>query len=162
MYKIFIEKNTSTKALLDKVLKRLNISDEIIYNEYGKPYLKNSNLYFNLSDSKGVSACVISDKEVGIDIEKLRKTNLNVIDKFATPKEKEYILSNSNNIEKRLFEIYTLKEAYFKMLGTNLYNIKDVEFNINDSNITCSDKNIHCNVYYTIKGYIIAICKNNN
>ena len=52
MYKLYIEKDTSSEYLLKKVLKKEGIKDiEIIYNDYGKPYLKNKELYFNISHS---------------------------------------------------------------------------------------------------------------
>ena len=46
----------------------------------------------------------------------------------------------------RLFEIYTLKEAYFKMKGENLNNIKNVEFIINNNEIICSDHQVKVNI----------------
>ena len=48
------------------------------------------------------------------------------------------------------------------MLGQNLNNIKDIEFNINQNNITCSINNIKINVITKIDGYIIAICEKIN
>ena len=84
---------------------------------------------------------------------------MNTIDIFATQKEKEYILSSENDIYKRLFQIYTLKEAYFKMLGKDLSRIKEVEFIIDNNNITCSDKEIIAYSSDTIDNYIFSICK---
>ena len=89
---------------------------------------------------------------------------MNTIDIFATQKEKEYILSSENDIYKRLFQIYTLKEAYFKMLGKDLSRIKEVEFTIdnnnnNNNNITCSDKKINAYSSDRIDNYIFSICK---
>ena len=101
---------------------------------------------------------IISDKEIGIDIEKIRKTPVNVINQFATKKEKEYILS-SNNINEKIFEIYTLKEAYFKMLGKNLNDILSVEFRISKDKVICSDKNVNAGFIKDIDGYIISYCE---
>ena len=153
------------EILLHNLLEKENIKYEeqqFIINEYGKPYINNKRLFFNISHSYDYVITIISDKEIGIDIEKIRKTNLNTIDIFATQKEKEYILSSENDIYKRLFQIYTLKEAYFKMLGKDLSRIKEVEFiidNNNNNNITCSDKKINAYSSDRIDNYIFSICK---
>ena len=150
------------EILLYKLLKKENIKYEkqqFTINEYGKPYINNKQLFFNISHSHDYVITIISNKEIGIDIEKIRKTNLNTIDIFATQKEKEYILSSENDIYKRLFQIYTLKEAYFKMLGNDLSKLKEVEFIIDNNNITCSDKKINAYSSDTTDNYIFSICK---
>ena len=60
MMKYYIEKIDGYE-LLSKVLQgEYHIKEyEIIKNEYGKPYLKDRNIYFNLSNSKNVSALAI-------------------------------------------------------------------------------------------------------
>lgn len=162
-------KNYDTKVrsivgeiLLKNLLSKSNISYKSLdyyINENGKPYLKNYNIFFNISHSFDYVITTISDKEIGIDIEKIRKTPLNIINQFATEKEKEYILSSNNNIEERIFKIYTLKEAYFKMLGTNLNHILEVEFTIKNDKIYCNDEKVKVGFIDDIKGYIIAYCE---
>ncbi len=162
-------KNYETKArtlVAEILLKNLLASQNISYqnikyfnNKYGKPYLKNNELFFNISHSFDYVITTISNKEIGIDIEKVRKTSLKVINQFATSKEKKYILSSDENIEERIFKIYTLKEAYFKMLGTNLNHILEIEFNIKNDKVYCSDKNVKVGFINDVKGYIIAYCE---
>lgn len=147
------------KCILEK---KYNIQyKDVVFkiNKYGKPYIENYNIYFNISHSQDYVICALSNKEIGIDIEKIRPVNVNVINCFATEKEKKYIFKNNNEIYKHLFEIYTLKEAYFKMQGTNLDNLKSVEFTIKDNKIKCSDKNVYMNLKSDIKNYVIAICE---
>ncbi len=145
------------ELLLSKLINYNNIDYYI--NENGKPYLINNKKYFNISHSNDYIVVIISDYEIGIDIEKIRNTNIKNINMFATEKEKEYILSDKKNIEYRLFQIYTLKESYFKMLGTNLNNILEVEFSINKNNIVCSENNVVCGFINDIDGYIISYTK---
>mgnify|MGYP004500489071 CR=1 FL=1 len=150
------------EIIFSELLAKRNISYnslEYYNNEYGKSYLKNNNLFFNISHSFDYVITIISNKEIGIDIEKIRKTPFNVINQFATEKEKEYILSSSKNIEERIFKIYTLKEAYFKMLGTNLNHILEVEFIIEKDKIYCNDRNVKVGFINDIKGYVIAYCE---
>ena len=136
--KKYKNKETKINSIIGEILlKDLLLKHNIIYNNlnfylnyYGKPYLKNNNWYFNISHSFNYIITTISDKEIGIDIEKIRNTPLNVINYFATQNEKKYILANKKYIFERIFKIYTLKEAYFKMKGENLNNILKVEFKI--------------------------------
>ncbi len=117
----------------------LNLNDlKINYNKCDKPYIKDKNIFFNISHSFDYVICAISDKEIGVDIEKIRNTNIKNIKWFATPKEQEFIMK-SKNINLNLFKLYTLKEAYFKMKGTNLNNLLNVEFDLkNDKSDTKS------------------------
>ena len=163
-YKNYESKTRSIVAEIafSELLAKKNISYnslEYYNNEYGKSYLKNNNLFFNISHSFDYVITIISNKEIGIDIEKIRKTPFNVINQFATEKEKEYILSSSKNIEERIFKIYTLKEAYFKMLGTNLNHILEVEFIIKKDRIYCNDYNVKVGFINDINGYVIAYCE---
>ena len=147
---------------LKELLAKKNISyNSLDYyiNKYGKQYLKNDKIFFNISHSFDYVITAISNNEIGIDIEKVRQTPIKIINQFATEKEKEYILSSNKNIEERIFKIYTLKEAYFKMLGINLNNILEVEFIIENDKIYCNDKNVKVGFINDIKGYIIAYCE---
>lgn len=154
-------KNTKLKIrnlLLNDLIDNYD-SQEIYYNDYGKPYIKDNNIYFNISHSYDYLIVCTSEYEVGIDIEKIRPVKKELIDYIATENEKEYIYSEKANIEKRVFEIYTLKEAYFKMLGTGLQDFKSVEFSIANNRVICKTKKIHSSLYYDIDGYVFAICE---
>ncbi len=122
MYKLYIEKNISSKSFLEKVLKENNIHDEIVYNDYGKPYLKNNEIYFNISHSHNVTVLVISDGEVGVDIEKVTMRE-KVIAKICTEEEKKLIKSAED-----FTLLWVKKESYVKYLGLGLaYNLHDVD-----------------------------------
>ncbi len=168
--KKYKNKETKINSIIGEILlKDLLLKHNIIYNNlnfylnyYGKPYLKNNNWYFNISHSFNYIITTISDKEIGIDIEKIRNTPLNVINYFATQNEKKYILANKKYIFERIFKIYTLKEAYFKMKGENLNNILKVEFKIWGNKVYCSDNSVNCGFINDIKGFIIAYCEKRN
>lgn len=148
------------EILFITLLNKLNIaynSITIFKNKYNKPYIQNKHLFFNISHSFDFVACAISKKEIGIDIEKIRDLKESVINQFATSKEKEYI--NQKDYKKRAFEIFTLKESYFKCLGTNLNNIKEIEFSINNNIIKCNKSNFDFKLMYDIDNYIIAVCE---
>lgn len=70
--------------LLDIGLKRIwerNI--KIIHNDYGKPYFKDfEKINFNISHSGEYVVCCFSDKEIGVDIEKIRNHNIEIAKSF--------------------------------------------------------------------------------
>ncbi len=88
--------------------------------EKGKPYLENINVEFSISHSGDIAICAISDKPVGIDIEKIRDVNINAVKKLYTPDEQDYVMEKWALSKQRFFEIWTRKEAYVKMLGKGI------------------------------------------
>lgn len=128
MYKLFIAQNRSSseflKSTLNKVYKISNY--EIVYNKYHKPYLKDSNLYFNISHDKDTIVLAISDKEIGVDIEYL--TYKEEVIKHRFNKKEQLIIKNSLNKEYDFTRIWVMKEAYLKCIGTGLeYGLKKVD-----------------------------------
>lgn len=109
-------------------------------NKYGKLYLDKNchqiNLKFNLSHSGGiVVGAFVLENDIGIDIEKVDKDISNIVRRFFSPEEKEYIsiISNNNPYPKRLlsYQIWTLREAYIKAKGFGL-NIPLSSFSVFD------------------------------
>ena len=97
------------EIMLSKLLKEINLDYnkiEFIINNNGKPFIKDSNIFVNISHSNNNVAVAISNKEIGIDIED--KNNKNI-------KYKKI-----NNLEE-----LCKKEAYTKMLGESLLNTID-------------------------------------
>ena len=114
---------------------------EISISKYGKPYLKNANIYFNYSHSKNYIACAVSNYEVGIDIE---ETNRVISKQIA----KKYLNDEMDNQKK--IENWVKKEAYSKLKGLgllmkfsniNLEDIKNKNLFINNDDYMCS---IYC------------------
>ena len=112
--------------LLDYCLKMEGIEAySIEVGEHGKPYLKGEKMpFFNLSHSKNLVICGISDQEIGVDIqltkpdEKSKKYADAIIRKHFTIEEQNYIESYSPDKRMELFySIWTGKESYIKMTG---------------------------------------------
>ncbi len=132
--------------------------EEIIFskNKHGKPYADNVNAYFSVSHSADMVICCVSDEEIGIDIEKIKPFNPKAAERFATEEELKYIRSEENGF----FEIWTLKEAYFKCIGTGLgSDIKNVSFRITQDDIICSDSRYELFFFSIENGYICSVCK---
>lgn len=150
MYKLFTKENTTSKDLLKDVLKNeLNITNyELTFNKYNKPYLKDSNIYFNISHDKNTTILVISDKEIGVDIEYYTYKE-SVMKKYYNEFEQQEII-NSNNKEYEFTRIWVMKEAFVKMKGQGIsYGLQNVD-------TTRLKKKIKL---ISNEKYIIAICQ---
>lgn len=121
----------------------------------GKPYAENSSYKFSISHCGNLVVCTVSKKEIGVDVEKIRNIRLKAAEKFACESEINYIGQNTE----RFFEIWTLKEAYFKCKGTGLgADIKSVIFNITDGSIICSESGYKLFFENIGDGYICCVC----
>ena len=93
----------------------------------GKPYAEGLDIHFSLSHSGTVAVCAISDKPVGIDVEKVRDVNMRVAQKMFTPRERYYVFSDKRKMKRRFFEIWTKKEAYVKRIGTKIWDFQSFD-----------------------------------
>ncbi len=162
--RIVNEKKRNSKIISDHLCRKAvsefcGISQKkivFIKNRFGKPYAENLPVFFSVSHSNDMVICAVSDKEIGIDIERTNSFNPKAAEKFATKKELEYIHSSKNGF----FEIWTLKEAYFKCIGTGLgSDIKNVEFEIFSDKVICSDSGYKLSFHNVADGYICSVCK---
>lgn len=104
----------------------LNIpAAEIRFNhtELGKPYIENSNLFFNLSHrNKYGLLAIFKDAEVGVDIEYIKE--LQDVATFSSysfsEQEKAMIFKENKTNQDILFTFWAFKEAFIKATGTGL------------------------------------------
>ena len=112
---------TNLKTILSR---DYNINDyNLFYNEDGKPFLKDSNLYFNVSHSGSLTVIGISQFDLGIDIEiiKERKFIKKIVNKVFNDQEKEEFEKKNQDEGLDYFtKIWTKKEAYTKLIGTGM------------------------------------------
>ena len=84
--------------LLMRGLKETGICEKDIslsYGPVGKPFLKDyPEVFFNLSHSGNRVFCAISDREVGCDVEQIRKADLSVASRFFSQEECQEILNS--------------------------------------------------------------------
>jgi 4'-phosphopantetheinyl transferase len=90
-------------------------------NKYGKPFLVHfPNIHYNVSHTKGLIVCAISNHCVGIDVERIKPFNKPIVERFFSRNECEYVFVSKENQDKRFAEIWTKKEAYVKWLGKGM------------------------------------------
>lgn len=94
---------------------------QLVFGKNNKPYLKNNEIFFNLSHTKNLIACAINSQEVGLDVELIKPINPNLMRKICT--EEEYLVCcNSKNRFLTFFEIWTKKESFVKLNSGDIFS----------------------------------------
>lgn len=88
--------------------------------QYGKPKLiSHPEIFFNVSHCDYWIVCVVDEKPVGIDIEKVENINSDTIEFFCNAGECNAI-KVSEWPELQYYQYWTIKEAMLKLVGTGL------------------------------------------
>lgn len=88
---------------------------DLYYDEEGKPHLKDGN-HISITHSFEFSGIIVSQKPIGIDIEKQRDKILKIAPKF-TPLEEYHTLANEEAIVRKLTIVWGAKEGIYKLVG---------------------------------------------
>ena len=149
--------------LLKKLLSEENITNPVFKTEkYGKPYIQNyENFHFNLSHSRKIVLCAISDMEVGIDVEYIDpEIDLNIAKHYFFNEEYNSIIKSDNPADE-FFKYWVLKESYMKYTGFGMnLNLDSFEIIIEDTiKLKNDNKNLKFNLF-DIKDYKIGIASN--
>lgn len=111
---------------------------DLFYDEDGKPHLKDGK-HISITHSFIFSAIIISDVEVGIDIEKQREKILRIAHKF-TPIREYRTMANSEALIRKLTIVWGGKEAIYKIYAQRklsfLQHINITDFNFEDAKTT--------------------------
>ena len=138
----------TSKELLEIALKEEGITSyKILKSKNGKPYLENSNIFYNISHKNKMVGLIISNSEVGLDIEYVDTENIkrkSTLKYFFTEKERESITNNEE-----LLTLWTKKESYIKLNGGMLRDA--IGLDINNTNVIFDT--------FKLDNYIITICK---
>ena len=102
--------------------KEYGISDipDFIYNDHGKPFLKDfPDIFFSISHCGKKAVCAVSDVPVGTDIQDIRKISMRAAEKFLTAVELENIsqITDEEQRTRELCRIWCIKESHSKMTG---------------------------------------------
>jgi 4'-phosphopantetheinyl transferase EntD len=98
------------------LLKEFGYKDiKLHYDENGKPYL-NDGKYISITHSFMFSAIIISDFEIGIDIEKQRDKIVKIASRFIAY-ESQYLIVEDIEYIKKLTVIWCIKESLYKLFA---------------------------------------------
>ena len=120
------------------------LSENIKINtdKYGKPYVDNLDIEFNISHSENLVVCVICEQPIGIDIQKIEDINPKVALKYFSDDEFKYVFGcNKQDFPTpylpdksalmRYFEVWTRREAMAKCSGLGLFKHNfNIEYNL--------------------------------
>ncbi len=129
-----------------KLLKEAGYSDfDLFYDESGKPSLSD-NKFISISHSHEMSAIIISDEPVGIDLEIQKEKVLKIASKFMNISHLEN-LSDDDKIKKATI-IWGIKETIFK-----IKNQKGISFpdHIFEDDFKISDKKTSAQLQFNNK-----------
>ncbi|MCG2590815.1 4'-phosphopantetheinyl transferase family protein [Rhodohalobacter sulfatireducens] len=128
----FYQSHNALRLILSQYLSEKPSELEFQLTSFGKPFIKNSRIQFNLSHSDSMAVIAVTeDAEIGVDIESLdRKVEYDDLAKrYFCEKEYQKLLQVSTS-QKRyaFFNCWTRKEAFIKALGDGLsYPLNDFE-----------------------------------
>ena len=141
-----------TRALVRTVLSRyveVNPAEWVFRrNAYGRPEIEHESerirsIRFNVSHTAGlVMLGVVAGREIGVDSESVnnRQVTVDLADQFLTEPEKEALRAMEPDEQlTRLFQYWTLKEAYVKAKGLGLsFPLKKVGFSFESDKLNVS------------------------
>ena len=114
------------EALVRFALKKYwNLTSEdyrIDRGEKGKPFIVGvENVFFNISHSGDYVVCAVSDREIGIDIEKRAKARMEVAGRFFNGEEVAQLkMLEEDKQDQLFFNYWSVKESFLKYIGTGL------------------------------------------
>lgn len=138
--------------------------------KYGKPYFpKHPQIHFNISHCIGMTACILSEWEVGIDVEGRRRVSQSLINKVLAENERKELLGDDDkdfkeDFEMRFLRYWTLKESFIKAIGKGLsYPLCEVEFRLErreDNQIQVFSNQNDWHFFQTVlkDNYLLSVC----
>jgi 4'-phosphopantetheinyl transferase len=133
---------------------------------HGKPYLKDfPHIHYNISHTDGMAVCGFSDKELGVDVERIRGYKDNVVRKVMSDSERECMeeLPKEERAE-YFFRIWTLKESYGKAVGTGIIMpLSNISFTLTEKgNPGCSVPGVSFSQQMLNGEFVLSVCQMGN
>ncbi|NME69790.1 4'-phosphopantetheinyl transferase family protein [Flammeovirga aprica] len=130
--------------------------DHLMKNEFGKPfYLGAPN--FNISHSGSIIVFVLSENEIGVDIELKKNIDVTLYLDFFDGAEKHFIKS-SDNTQDSFYFMWTRKESFVKALGVGL-NDELLKISSLDKIISYNNRMYSFKTHDFLEKYKLSICK---
>jgi 4'-phosphopantetheinyl transferase len=127
----FIAARSGLRRILGDYLDRDAAAIEFAYGAYGKPFLADGAIAFNLSHSGDLALVVVAvDRPVGVDLERIKPmADLEKLTaRFFTAGEHQRIVQlDQDDRLLAFFRTWTCKEAYLKATGDGLSQLKSLE-----------------------------------
>jgi 4'-phosphopantetheinyl transferase len=94
----------------------------LAFGEKGKPHIDNlKDIHYNISHSGHYVVCAVAPTEIGIDVERVRKVNLRIAERFFSAPEIHDLMACDEKDRMHYFiTLWTIKESYLKAIGRGL------------------------------------------
>ncbi len=143
----------------------LNCNKPVLYDNNGKPFIDNKTK-LSISHSNNFIAVFLSDKNIGIDIEKISDKPYRVKEKFLSISEMQ-LIDNEVDVDRFYTLFWSVKETIFKQYSNKHLafkeNIKIQDFNseIINVNVITNQLNEKQKVFYKkITNFVITWAEN--
>lgn len=125
----------AARYVLSEILRDLfgeDLSEKISCDKEGKPFIiGRPDIFVSLSHSDRVVAAVVSDRPVGIDIERIRT---------VSEKLKSRVCKKPTETDQEFFRIWTVKEAYLKAAGIKFSDMLSLDITDLDERVIISSE----------------------
>ena len=152
------------RRLLRECLRPYGVPEDAAMEKggYGKPYFRDyPELHFNISHGDGIAACIVTERECGIDCEPCREYRERVARRCFSPAEQRMIVEAAPEERDLLFtRLWTLKEAFVKCIGQGIsYPMDTAEFTFDGERIASSPEGYRF-AHHIIRGgeYVVSVC----
>jgi len=116
----------------------------------GKPFFPTRpDIHFSLSHAKTCVLCAVGASPVGADVETVRPLRSGVAEKLCSPEELE---------DFGFFELWVMRESYYKLFGGSGINFRDIRFRRVNEGILAPDKNVYVRLFDTAACCTAAVC----
>lgn len=156
------QSNVARRLLSYGLLQEYGITEaDILKSPLGKPKLKDeSNIKISISHCRGAVAVILSDHEVGIDVEKIRSYEKEAARRILTFEEKTLLEREERGQEALFFRYLTLKESYIKALGAGLtYPLQSICFQLEENCIRSNKPWADFHSILNCEEFIISVCR---
>lgn len=128
----------------------MDVQPEFSYGEHGKPFLKDyADIHFNLSHCRNAIACAVSDRPVGIDVERIGRFKESVARHVLNDAEYHHVVTSSAPDEE-FTRLWTQKEAIVKLTG------RGIDDDLKNLLSKYNNVSVHTDVY-SDKGYVVSV-----
>ncbi len=150
----------ATELLARYALEQYGISQEELYfDKTGRPRVKEDIAFLSLSHSGEYVACAVSERPVGVDVQKIKPVSRLVIVRVCTAAERES-LSHAADVPTAFTRLWSLKEAWRKANpDAGPKEMLRAEFFLDEDRLVQGPSGFCYTVPDAPEGYALALCE---
>lgn len=137
---------------------RSRSSLQVVRDPFGKPFFFDCPVQFSISHCAGLACCVFSEKEIGVDAERVRPYEPKLAKRICTPAELAF-LEAAPEKETALMTLWTLKESMMKATGRGFrLGFRNAEFLWEQGRLRPARKELQSISFQPFSDLLISVC----